>query len=107
MTDTPQIPPYAAGRADYARERDADALGALVTAVAQDSPAYDAGIERGMRAGSTDGTRLGYSAAATALHICAEAQSCAPQTATPYSNRPQLYGKTVTFRGIFRTNPFF
>ena len=53
MTDTPQIPPYAAARADYARERDADAQGALVTAVAQDSPAYDAGIERGMRGGNT------------------------------------------------------
>ncbi len=58
MTDTPQIPPYAAARADYARERDADAQGALVTAVAQDSPAYDAGIERGMRVLEVNGVAL-------------------------------------------------
>lgn len=38
-----------AARADYGRSRDPDAHGALVAAVRPDSPAYDAGIEPGMR----------------------------------------------------------
>ncbi|OUP08214.1 DUF512 domain-containing protein [Collinsella sp. An2] len=42
--------PYAKTGADYGRTRDADASrGALVVAVRPDSPAYDAGIEPGMR----------------------------------------------------------
>ena len=58
MTDAPQIPSYALARADYGRERDADAQGALVVAVAPDSPAYDAGIERGMRVLEVNGVAL-------------------------------------------------
>lgn len=54
----PELPPYARERADYGRSRDADARGALVTAVAPESPADDAGIEPGMRVLSVNGAPL-------------------------------------------------
>lgn len=58
MSGSLSLPPYAQNRADYARSKDPDALGALVLSVAPDSPAYEAGIEPGMRIYSVNGTPL-------------------------------------------------
>ena len=55
---TSEIPPYAAGRADYGRTRDADAAGALVISVREESPAWDVGIEPGMRVTTVNGLAL-------------------------------------------------
>lgn len=59
MSATAPGAPYAQGRADYAPTRaPEDAGGALVTAVREDSPAYDAGIEAGMRIACVNGEPL-------------------------------------------------
>lgn len=60
-TDTHQpvtVPAYATERADYGRLRDAEPGGASVIAVRPDSPAYDAGIEPGMRILAINGKPL-------------------------------------------------
>lgn len=58
MSSSPSLPPYAQECADYGRSKDPDALGALVLSVAPDSPAYEAGIEPGMRVHTVNGTPL-------------------------------------------------
>ena len=55
---TPTVTPYAKANADYAPLSHPDATGALVTAVQPDSPAYDVGIEVGMRVVSVNGKPL-------------------------------------------------
>lgn len=59
-TAAPQasVPAYARAAADYAPSSHPDASGALVTAVRPDSPAYDAGLEPGMRVLAVNGEAL-------------------------------------------------
>lgn len=59
-TTAPQasVPAYARAAADYAPSTHPDASGALVTAVRPDSPAYDAGLEPGMRVLAVNGEAL-------------------------------------------------
>lgn len=58
MSGTPLTPNDPATRADYGRSSDPDEAGALVTFVRPDSPAFDAGIECGMRVLTVNGRPL-------------------------------------------------
>lgn len=58
MSGTPLKPNDPAARADYGRSSDPDEAGALVTFVRPDSPAFDAGIECGMRVLTVNGRPL-------------------------------------------------
>lgn len=59
MSSVQHVPPYARERADYAATHAPDAqIGALVAAVRVDSPAFDAGIEAGMRVTHVNGEAL-------------------------------------------------
>ncbi|MDO4595972.1 MAG: DUF512 domain-containing protein [Coriobacteriaceae bacterium] len=52
------VPAYAASRADYGTSRRASENGAVVLSVAEESPAWDLGIEPGMRVLSVNGRPL-------------------------------------------------
>lgn len=54
----PTVPAYAGTVADYGGRRSAEATGALVTAVAPESPADDLGVEPGMRIVTVNGHAL-------------------------------------------------
>lgn len=58
MSNGPSIPSYAGTVAPYALSREPGSDGALVASVAPDSPAYDIGLEPGMRVLSVNGKPL-------------------------------------------------
>lgn len=58
MVTGPTVPSYAGTVAPYALSREPSSDGALVLSVASDSPAYDIGLEPGMRVLSVNGQPL-------------------------------------------------